>query len=165
MRTIPPESRTSCATAAKRSDSFNRRRAPLMKVDSPSMEQAKLDKIGNKSGICSKFTWIGLCALPVIVIVDPFHVQMTPALSKMERIRLSACTESGRKPVTEIDCPVIAAATSQMAPLDQSPSIRYFSLPWKCWFSSIIKLGYLSSVVPSITCTPKSFIVSMVNVT
>ena len=59
MRTVPPESRTSCATVSKRSDSFKRRRAPLMKEDSPSMEQAKLDRIGNKSGICSKFTWIG----------------------------------------------------------------------------------------------------------
>ena len=100
---MPPESRTSCATASKRSDSFNRSRAPLMKEDSPSIEQAKLDRIGNRSGICSKFTWIGSCALPLTVIVVLFHVQVTPALSRIERIRLSACTESGRKPVTEID--------------------------------------------------------------
>ena len=74
-----------------------------MKEDSPSIEQAKLERIGNRSGICSKFTWIGSWALPVTVTVVPFQVQMTPALSKMERIRLSACTESGRNPVTEID--------------------------------------------------------------
>ena len=122
-RTVPPKSLTRLATASRRSDSFNRKRAPLTKELSPWIEQARAAITGNISGICSRSAWIGLLARPDTVIFMSSHVIVHPEDSMTCMMRRSACTEFLFIPVIVIGLPVIVAATIQMAVLDQSPSI------------------------------------------